>query len=380
MLRRSEESRLTSWYFEVDRKLLFAAVILMLVGMWAMVTAGSVAAERMNPPQLWHFFLLKMLPFYGMGLATMFVASALPRKLVMTVAWLNVAVCLALLATTFISPMVIKGSTRWVNVFGFSVMPADLMKPGFIIITAWFLDRMMRIAGPDGIFTSKRAWKLDGWPVYLIFFIPALVVIFRHPDIGTAFLYAAVFFAMLFMAGLPWFMIVGAGGLFGLMGVVAFMSSAHFKARILTWLGMGGDNYQIRKSVEAIRNGGLFGSGEDAFIKQSLPDAHTDFIYSAIVEDSGALLACALIIGLFYVLKRLAANAAAARDRFVFYAAGGVLALFGIQVSINLASALGVIPPKGMTLPFISYGGSSFLAFCLTFGLLLALIREDKWK
>jgi len=352
----------------------------MLVGIWAMVTAGSVAAERMNPPQPWHFFLLKMLPFYGIGLVTLFVASALPRKMVMSVAWLNIIACLVLLLITLFSPMVVKGSTRWVNLFGFSVMPSDLMKPGFIVITAWFLDRLARVSGSDGIFFSKRAWKIDGWPAYLVIFVPMLFIIFRHPDIGTAFLYAAVFFAMLFLAGLPFLLLGIAFGLFGFMGAFAFMSSAHFKARILTWLGMGGDNYQIRKSVEAIKNGGLFGSGEDAFIKQSLPDAHTDFIYSAIVEDSGALLACALILGLFYVLRQLVTDAARARDRFVFYVAGGVFALFGAQVCINIASALGVFPPKGMTLPFISYGGSSFIAFCLTFGLLLALVREDKWK
>jgi len=142
----------------------------------------------------------------------------------------------------------------------------------------------------------------------------------------------------------------------------------------------GGDNFQIKQSIQSIQHGGLLGRGDDAFVKQSLPDAHTDFVFSAIAEDSGAILAIVLLGALLYVLKRLVTNALGARDPFVFYACGGAAALFGVQVSINIMSALHLFAPKGMTLPFISYGGSSFVAFCLLFGMILALVREDKWK
>ena len=122
------------------------------------------------------------------------------------------------------------------------------------------------------------------------------------------------------------------------------------------------------------------GSGDDAFVKESLPDAHTDFIYAAIVEDFGAIVACVLLCALVYVLKRLTTDAMTSRNPFVFYATGGAAILFGTQVCINLATTLHLMPPKGMTLPFISYGGSSFIGFCLLFGMILALVREDKWK
>lgn len=383
MLKRSETSRFTDWYFEIDRKLLFAVIVLALIGMWAMVSAGSVAAERMNPPQEWHFFLVKALPFYLVGLITLLVSSALPRVWIMRVAWANVAVCLLLLLVTLVHPAAVKGSARWVSIPGIgSLMPSDLLKPGFIIITAWFLARLQKLCSAENIFMGARAWKWDGWPAYLAFFLPTLLIIWRHPDLGTTVLYMAVFVAMIFLAGLPIYFVPVFVGLAGLGGILAFFTMAHFRARVLMWLGMSGgaDNYQIKKSVEAIKHGGLFGSGEDAFIKQSLPDAHTDFIYSAIAEDSGAILACVLLAGFLYILKRLADDARGARDKFVFFVAGGTFALFGTQVIINVASALGVFPPKGMTLPFISYGGSSFVAFCLLFGLLLALVREDKWK
>ncbi|MCL2538365.1 MAG: FtsW/RodA/SpoVE family cell cycle protein [Alphaproteobacteria bacterium] len=382
MLKRTEESWLTNWYFEIDRHLLWAVVILAFVGMWAMVAAGSVAAERMNPPQPWHFFFVKMLPFYLFGFITLIVSSALSSKWVMRVAWLNVAFCLLLLMVTLVHPMVIKGSSRWVNLFGFSVMPGDLMKPGFIILTAWFLTRMKKITAGADMFVSRRAWRWDGWPMYLAVFAPALLIILRHPDVGTAMLYLFVLSGMIFVAGLPMYFIPIFGGIAAIGGIFAFLTMGHFRGRVLTFLGFSGgsDNFQVQKSVEAIRHGGLFGSGESSFIKQSLPEAHTDAIYSAIAEDSGAILAALLIVGFLYILKRVAVNARSARDQFVFYVASGMFALLGIQVTINLASTLGMMPPKGMTLPLISYGGSSFVSFCLLFGLLIALVREDKWK
>ena len=136
----------------------------------------------------------------------------------------------------------------------------------------------------------------------------------------------------------------------------------------------------MTQSIQSIQNGGLFGQGDGSFVKQSLPDAHTDFIFAAVAEDMGAILACVLIVFLMMVLRRLIVNATAARDKFVFYATGGAAALFGTQVCINLMSTLHLFAPKGMTLPFISYGGSSLLSFCLLFGMIMAIVREDKWK
>jgi cell division protein FtsW len=294
----------------------------------------------------------------------------------------NVAVCMLLLLMTLVMPSATKGSARWVSIFGISMMPADLMKPGFVIMTAWFLDYLQRISGGNIFSFDKRLWKWDGWPAYLALFGMILLILLRQPDFGTFGLYMAVFGTMIFLAGLPWKLIPVLGGVAAAGGVFAFMTLSHVRGRILSFIGLegGADTYQVRKSVEAIKSGGLFGSGEDSFVKQSLPDSHTDFIYSAIAEDSGAILAVVLIFGLLFVLKRLSDNAAQTRDRFIFYVAGGVFALFGFQVSINIATAMGLIPTTGMTLPFISYGGSSFLAFCLLFGLLLALVREDRWK
>ncbi|MBD5388991.1 FtsW/RodA/SpoVE family cell cycle protein, partial [bacterium] len=202
MLRRTEESKLTSWYFEIDRPLLWGLMALIFVGMWAMVSAGSVAAERIGQP--WHFFIVKALPFYLVGTVTLFVASCLNKKWVLGLSGINVVVCLLLLGVTLIHPAAVKGSARWVNLGVASVMPSDLMKPGFIMMTAWFITQMQEKFGTN-IFFNREAWRLKwlSWWPYLAVFAGAFVVILTHPDLGTATLYFAVLAAMMFMAGLP---------------------------------------------------------------------------------------------------------------------------------------------------------------------------------
>ena len=379
MFKRTEESRLTSWFFEIDRRLLYMVLLLMVIGMFFAISAGSVVAENLG--EHWYFFFKKGLPFYGIGLATLFVASLLSKKIVLKLSILDVVVGFILLAVTIVAPHTIKGSARFVAIGPFNVLPSDIMKPGFIILTAWFLAEMHKTFG-DRLFIARDAWKLrtPNWWMYIALFVPALIVIFTHPDVGSTLLYLGVLICMLLISGLSWWafggMIAAGAGVL----TIAYYTMSHVHNRINTLLTGSGDNYQVTQSVQSIRHGGFFGSGDNAFIKEKLPDAHTDFIYAAIVEDLGAILAFAMLCLLVYVLKLLVTDAMGARDKFVFYAVGGTAALFGIQSCINLVSTLGLFAPKGMTLPFVSYGGSSLVGFCLLFGMILAIVREDKWK
>ena len=379
MFRRTEESKLTSWFFEIDRRLLYVVLLMIAIGMFFAVSAGSVAAERINQP--WYFFIAKALPFYFIGIITLFVASLLNKKYVLWISIGVVAVGFALLGVTVISPHVIKGSARFVALGPVNVLPSDIMKPGFIMLTAWFLAGMRHRFG-EKMFIVRDAWRIRwmSWWTYLALFAPMLVIILTHPDVGTSLLYLGVLVVMLVIAGLPWSIFAGLTCAGVGMLVFAYYTMPHVHGRIESMLTGTGDTYQVTQSVQSIQHGGLFGRGDDAFIKQSLPDAHTDFIYAAIVEDLGAIMACLLLGLLVYVLKLLVTDALGARDRFVFYAVGGAAALFGIQSCINLISTLHLFAPKGMTLPFISYGGSSLVGFCLLFGMVLAIVREDKWK
>lgn len=379
MFKRTEESKLTSWFFEIDRRLLYMVLLLMLIGMFFSVSAGSVVAYQKGWP--WYKFLVKGLPFYGMGLVALFGASLLSKKNILKLSIFDVVIGFILLAITIVAPQEINGSARFVAIGPFNVLPADIMKPGFIMLTAWFLAEMHRRFG-EKLFVARDAWKwqMPNWWVYIALFIPALVVIFRHPDVGSTMLYLGVLICMLLIAGLPW---VAFGGMVAAGGgvlTIAYYTMTHVRDRINTLLTGSGNNYQVSRSVQSIRHGGFFGSGDNAFVKEGLPDAHTDFIYAAIVEDLGAILAVIMLCLLVYVLKLLVTDAMGARDKFVFYAVGGTAALFGIQCCINLVSTLGLFAPKGMTLPFISYGGSSLVGFCLLFGMVLAIVREDKWR
>ena len=376
---RTEESKFTSWYYSTDRKLLGCILALVFVGMLCVVSAGSVQALRKGWE--WYYFLQKMIPFYIVGLGTLFVASMLNKKWVLGISGLNVVVCFLLLIWTVINPVASHGSERWAVIGGIQLMPSDIMKPGLVVMTAWFLSKMHELFGKD-IFFNPNAWRPNwiSWWTFLVPFAIILLILFQQPDIGTTLLFMAVIGVMLFLAGLPKKIWVPALGIFGSVGFLAFLFVPHVHRRILAFFQPLDPSSQVGLSVNAIRQGGLFGMGDEAFAKESLPDAHTDFIFAAIAEDWGAIVACGLLVLFLIVIRRLTVAAMSARDLFVFYSVGGATALFGCQACINLATTLGLMPPKGMTLPFISSGGSSFLGYCLLFGMILAIIREDKWK
>lgn len=380
--RRTDDSQLTDWYFGTDRWLLLYVGIMIFVGMIAAISTGSANEIRTFGKYPWYHFFVKMLPFYLVGIGTLLATSMFSKKWVLRIAWLNVIVCLPLLLFTFIHPQIVNGSTRWVVLGGLRLMPSDIMKPGFVIITAWFLMRLKEKFG-DNIFLNRDAWKFNwnSWWPYLIVFLIVLGVMFKQPDVGTSILYFCVLGTMLFVAGLPKKILVILGGVLACGGLMAFFLFNHVHERITDFFFKPLDPHtQVGYAVNAIRQGGLFGMGDEAFAAENLPMAENDFVFAALVEDFGALAGCALLFLLVLVIKRLIDSAKSAQDKFVLYVVTGTTALFSVQACMNLATTLHIMPPKGMTLPFISFGGSSFLGFCLLFGFTLALIREDKWK
>jgi len=381
-LARTDDSKLTDWYFGIDRWLLLYIGIMILVGVIAAFSTGSANVIRTHGKLPWYHFFVNMLPFYIGGIVTLFATSMFNKKWVMRISWLNVIVCLPLLILTLFQSSVLNGSERWVTIAGQNLMPSDIMKPGFIIITAWFLNRMKEKFG-DNIFLNREAWQFNwnSWWPYVLVFLMVIGIMFKQPDVGTTILYFLVLSTMLFVAGLPKKIMVILGGVLAGGGVVAFLIWPHVHKRIIDFVFNPLDpTSQVGYAVNAIRQGGLFGMGEEAFAVEKLPMAENDFVYAALVEDFGAIAGCCLLILFLAVIKRLMHAAVAARDKFVLYVITGTTALFAFQICLNLATTLHIMPPKGMTLPFISFGGSSFMGFCLLFGFTLALIREDKWK
>lgn len=377
-LTRGEESKLTAWYFELDRGLLTMILLLVVVGAITMITAGSAEAAKMGQP--WFFFIKKAIPAYILGLTCLFGCSMLSKQSVIRVSILCLIVGIFGLLVTLAHPVVVKGSARWAHIGGFGFMPADVLKPALIVLTAWFLNKMRGAYGSD-IFLNKEAWRakwLSWWP-YIAIFLLCVAVFFKHPDIGNLFLYLGVLFVMLFVAGFPLkflpFVLAGVGAL----SAIVILTKEHVRSRFLHMFDV--DRWtQAWYSINSIKHGGLFGSGSDAYVKDVLPESTNDFVYAAIAEDWGAVGCIALVLLLLLVLNRLIKHAIHAREDFVVFALAGTAALFGGQICFNLMTALHLFVSKGMTLPFISYGGVSFISFCIIFGMILALVREDTWN
>ncbi len=375
---RGDESKLTSWYYEIDRNLLRMILLLIAIGLFTMITAGSADAARLGRP--WFHYIQQGFVPYTFGLICLFGFSMLNKQQIIKLSIVGAVVGVCALLFTFVHPVYINGSARWVNIGGLKFMPADILKPFFIVLTAWFLAYMHKLYGGD-IFLNKDAWraKWQSWWPYLVIFLICMVLIFKHPDVGTAALYFSVLVVMIFVAGLPWKFMPAIFGAVVALIVAAFTFMPHIRSRAAHIFDIV-PRTQAWYSINSIKHGGLFGSGEEAYVKDVLPESINDFVYASIAEDWGAIGACALVVLLFFVFNNLIRHAVSARDDFVIYAITGAAAVFAGQICFNLMTALHLIIDKGMTLPFVSYGGVSFITFCILFGIILALIREDTWN
>ena len=357
-MKRADRSLLTNWWFQIDWRILGPIVIFSMIGL--LMGINSV------------HLIDKWIVFY-MAAATifLFVPMINNKKTIIHLSVLLFVVCCVLLIMTYVDPRIIRGSNRWVHIFGLSLMPADLLKPAFIVLTAWFINKVKSKA--DDFIGDARLWKEGWWPAYLIIFFNLLAMMFFHPDLGNMFLYMMVFGIMLFWAGAKMKYAAIGGGILG-VGVLASMMQPHFVRRIFG----GGDDFQTAASLRAIRNGGLWGRNEESWLFQEVPMASTDFIFAGIAEMWGAVAAAAMI-GLmmlfFFVLWRRAIDI---KDSFSSLVIIGAASIFAIHVVMNVLTGLGLFM-KGTTLPFISYGGSSLISFSILFAFVLALVRQDKW-
>jgi len=363
-IRRTDTSLLGHWWWTVDRWSLGALGLLLAMGTVLVVAASPAAGARIG---LDGFALARHhLTFLPLAVAVLLGVSALSPLSVRRLAALGLAGSLALLAATLILGPEIKGANRWVHLAGFSVQPSEFVKPCLAVTAAWMLA------------AQRRGEGVPGNAVSLLLVATTLALLFSQPDVGQSFMVLAVWGTQLFVAGLPvvW---AGALGVLALAGLaVAYVVLPHVKERIDSFLDpSAGDRYQVNQALEAFRSGGLLGQGPgEGTVKATLPDAHADFIFAVAGEEFGALM-CVVIVGLFaFVVLRGLARLLEETNLFVLLAATGLLTQFGLQAFINMASTLHLTPTKGMTLPFISYGGSSLLALSFGMGMLLALTRR----
>jgi cell division protein FtsW len=361
---RTDRSVLGRWWWTVDRWTLIALGVLVAFGALMALAASPAVASRIRIDSfslVRHHFAL--LPFAG---ALLIGVSLLDVRSVRRLAVLGFLAGCVLLALTLVIGTEIKGAMRWISLAGFSLQPSEFVKPCFAVVAAW-------------MFASRHgAGRVPGNTIALALFGLVLGLLLLQPDLGMAVVVSATFFAQFFLAGLSliWVALLAGVGVAGLVGT--YFAFDHVRERVDAFLDpAAGDRYQIDRSLEAFANGGWFGRGPgEGTVKLVLPDAHSDFVFSVMGEELGTVVALFIVALFCFVILRGIARLMNEQNLFVLLAAAGLLVSFGLQAAINMASSLSMIPTKGMTLPFISYGGSSLLALSLTMGMLLALTRK----
>ena len=362
-LSRADTSVLGRWWWTVDRWTLAALMALVGFGYVMLLAASPGVAARIGASSR-DLFILKQVFFLAIASGVMVTISLLPVKQVRRLALLGFCCALVMTAATLSIGVEIKGARRWLHLPGMTLQPSEFLKPCFAIVAAWLLAE------------TRGGWR--GMLMACALFLMVAGVLAKQPDIGMLAVVAAVFCAQLFVVGINLFIVAicAVGGV--LAGIGAYFVLPHFQSRIDRFLNPeSGDTYQVTIAMEAFGHGGLLGVGPgEGRLKTMLPDAHADFVYAVAGEEFG-LAICLLILGLFgFIVLRGLLRLLGEKDMFIILGATGLLTQFGLQAFINMASALHLIPTKGMTLPFVSYGGSSVVAVALGMGMLLALTRR----
>lgn len=365
---RTDESVLANWWWSVDRWMLGALGLLILFGTVLIAASSPAIAERLRLPSFYfvlrHFFYLVPALLMIVGISMM---SPISIRRLAIVAFLGTLVLL------FLVPIIgneHNGAQRWISLGGFSLQPSEFIKPSFAVVAAW-------------LFASQhRDHAFPGYVVSCVLCFLIIGLLLMQPDLGMTVVVSFVWATQFFIAGLPLSVvaILIVALVVGLFGV--YMTFPHVSSRIDRFLDpQKGDTYQVDRSLEAFQNGGFFGTGPgQGEIKRVLPDAHADFIFAVSGEEFGLILTTGLVVLFGFIIWRGIIRVRHSENMFMMLAVSGLLVQFGGQALIHMGSSLRLLPAKGMTLPFISYGGSSLLALGLGMGMILGLTRKQALK
>lgn len=362
---RSDRSPVGVWWWTTDHLLLGAVAILISLGVMMSFAASPAAAARMNVGDPFHF-AVRQCVFAAASASIVIGISMLDAKGIRRAAFcIYVAAILLMIALPFIGHNA-KGATRWLQLGGFTLQPSEFMKPALVVLVAWMFSEGQKGQGVPGVSIA-----------FGLYFLSVSLLLIQ-PDVGQTVLITVAFGAAFWMAGVPlsWVMLLGVVAIGGLSSTYFLFS--HVASRVDRFLSPDkADTHQVDRAAEAISAGGLFGRGPgEGVMTRHVPDLHTDFIYSVAAEEYGLIFSLLLIALFGFVVVRGLFKAMKLSESFEQVAAAGLFVLVGQQAFINIAVNLNLIPTKGMTLPFISYGGSSMLAMGVTLGMALALTRR----
>jgi len=364
MISREQHTPFSEWWWTVDRLLLAAIIVLILGGVILSLAASPPVATRIGLDPF-HFFnrhVMFLLPSFMVMIAVSFLSPRQIRRSALIVFVISVAL---IMATLLFGPEV-KGSRRWITLLGVNIQASESAKPAFVVVAAWLFSESAR--RPEMPATSMA--------VGVLLLLVALLVM--EPDFGQTMLILMVWGSLFFIAGMRIVWALGLAGVAGAGLFAAYLFVPHVAGRIKRFMNpASGDTFQVDTAMEAFSNGSWFGLGPgEGIAKRSLPDSHTDFVFAVGAEEFGIILCLAILALYAFIVLRTLSRAYASEDLFARFAASGLAILFGVQAAINMAVNLQLIPAKGMTLPFVSYGGSSMVSLAYGVGMMLALTRQ----
>jgi cell division protein FtsW len=367
MVSRVDRSPVATWWWTVDRWFLAAFLTLMGLGVVLSFAASPAVAERIGLDSF--HFAMRQIIFMVPALVALIAVSFLDPRQVRRLALVMLLVSLVLMVAVLYLGVEVKGSRRWVSLAGLSVQPSEFLKPAFVIICSWLFAEHSR--QPD----------IPGNLFAMILLGLVLSLLIAQPDLGQTILVLGTWGVMFFLAGMSWFWIVALGTIGTVGGFAAYTLFPHVAGRIDRFLTGEGDTFQVDMGREAVIAGGWFGVGPgEGVVKRIIPDSHADFVFAVAGEEFGIVLLLVILSIFGFVVLRGLMIALKERDDFTRFAVAGLVVNFGFQSIINIGVNLQMMPAKGMTLPFISYGGSSLIAIAISMGMVLALTRRRPEK
>lgn len=361
---RNNKSFLSSWWWTVDRVILSSIIIILAFSALMVASASPAVADRIGLDS--SYFIKRQIIFIFISFIFILVFSFLNTKQIKVISAFGFLTCLVLMVIVLFYGNEIKGARRWINLAGISVQPSEFIKPFFAVIIGY---------------TLSIKYHIKDFPVYkvsLAIYSIVVILLFLQPDFGMIITISCILAGQFFLAGISmaWVIALTLGGVFGV--VIAYIFLPHVAVRINNFIDPTlSENYQVNKSIAAFINGGFFGKGPgEGTVKQSLPDSHTDFIFAVVGEELG-VVTCLIVLSIYaIIILRGLVRISNQIELFSAYSVAGLLMIFGVQSIVNMGVSLHLLPTKGMTLPFMSYGGSSMLAVSISIGMILALTKK----
>ena len=364
-LDRTDRSTLSLWWWTVDHKLIGLVLLLIIGGVMLLMSAGSPVAISKGFNE--YHFLKKQLMFLSIAIPLMIFVSFLKANIIKRLSLLLLFVSFICLIYINIKGIETNGASRWIRFFGFSIQPSEFVKPSFAVVNAWLLS--MWISNVE-----TKAW------LYSILLLTIfLIMLLLQPDVGMSFILASSWLFQLYIVGISLVLVLVTLIIISLIGFSSYFLFEHVQKRVDGFLEGGG--FQVGKSLDAFLNGGFFGQGfGEGNVSKHLPDSHTDFIFAVAGEELGSFGCGLIIIAYFLIFLRGMIISSTSTKIFLFLTCSAIIFQFCLQALIHMASTLNLIPTKGMTLPFISYGGSSLLSTAIAMGIVLAFTRSQSNK